>query len=156
MVQSICDELVEVWGERGSVRGCQWDLVGPRQGKEGEKAARLGGQHFQYGLHSNKRPIGARRTRRKWSKIRSLGTRKLEYSHARSSIYKCGQTLGRQPVWPWSTLENDARKLCPNRQSQGVMILLSGIVLERTLRVGPQRDRQAGAVFSVRLVQKYN
>ena len=56
MVQSICDELIEVWGERGGVRSCQWDLVGLRQGEEGEKDARLGEQHFQCGLHSNKWP----------------------------------------------------------------------------------------------------
>ena len=40
MGQCLCDELIEVWGKGGSVRGSQWDLVSPRQGGAGEKRAR--------------------------------------------------------------------------------------------------------------------
>lgn len=45
VIQSICDELVKVWSERGSVGNSQWDLVGSIQGGEAEKDACLGEKH---------------------------------------------------------------------------------------------------------------
>ena len=36
VVQGICDELIEIRGEREIVWSRQWDLVGSRQGGEGE------------------------------------------------------------------------------------------------------------------------
>ena len=49
VVQGICDELIEVWGERGSVSRCQWDLVSSDESEGGGKAEEktsLGEQHF--------------------------------------------------------------------------------------------------------------
>ena len=53
MVQGICDELIEVWGERGSVWSNQWDLVSSGQGGEAEERACLVEQHVQR-EHANK------------------------------------------------------------------------------------------------------
>lgn len=60
VVQSICDELIEVWGERGSVGSSQWDLVGTRQGGEAEKEGYFGEQHFQSGFPNRRAKPWAR------------------------------------------------------------------------------------------------
>lgn len=47
MGQRLCDRLIEVWGEGGSLLCSQWDLVGPRQGGASENRARnVEEQHF--------------------------------------------------------------------------------------------------------------
>lgn len=50
MVQGVCDELIEFRGEREIVWSRQWDLVGSRQGGEGEKKAYGREQHVQCGF----------------------------------------------------------------------------------------------------------
>lgn len=47
VIQGICDELVEIWGERRSVRRRQWDLIGPRQGEKAEEEACVEEPHLQ-------------------------------------------------------------------------------------------------------------